>query len=474
MAAAAIGMLVEDGKLDWDQPLKEVLPEWHVSDQTVRNNVTVVDCLAHRTGLQMNNYWLESNNNIVIPLQQSMQMLNGLIPVKPFRGKFQYNNLGYEVAGHLIEKLSGQNWGSFLQSRIFSPLSMSRSGTRHGCCGTENVAESYGALSDGSPVRISPQQIGDNTVAGAAGGARSSLRDLLRYFNVWLSTAEHQFRTNKTSTSGSPLKQVGSIMSAKIPTTPNSLHETSYAMGWARTELPGPLGVIGLNGSWLPGEVGSANGFPLVCKSTPSQLVVYHQGSNPGTLHNVLLLPETQSAIVVLTNTLALNDCADWVGQLLLESFLDAGEKNDYLQITKDTVSRALAWYPSMAKELRENRNSKIPRDPHDYVGVYWNAVGTMHIDVSCDSEHLNIAFQGLPDEVWSLRPWQGDIFTWLPESRDVIARRARFSFQSPDYYKIKFSVSEGGLVQSLTWVHEGWNIPDGEVFFKSQAQCTQ
>jgi CubicO group peptidase (beta-lactamase class C family) len=86
MIAATIGMLVEDKKMNWNTPIKEILPGLHVEDPIVRNSTTIVDCLAHRTGLQMNNYWLESNNNIIIPIKDSMKLLNGLRPVKPFRG----------------------------------------------------------------------------------------------------------------------------------------------------------------------------------------------------------------------------------------------------------------------------------------------------------------------------------------------------------------------------------------------------
>jgi len=210
-----------------------------------------------------------------------------------------------------------------------------------------------------------------------------------------------------------------------------------------------------------------------VGKSSPSELVIYHQGSHPGVLAAANLLPKSQSAIVVLTNTLSINDNADWVGQLLLESFLDVKEKNDYLEITKKTVGLALDWYPSMEQELRENRSLEIPRDTQSYVGVYYNKIGTVHIDVTFDSKQLRIAFQGLEDEIWNLRPWEGDTFTWLPESRDVIATRGRFSFQSPDYYKIKFGLSSAGEVDRLAWVHEGWNIPEGETFFKVDSPAT-
>lgn len=127
-----------------------------------------------------------------------------------------------------------------------------------------------------------------------------------------------------------------------------SYHETSYGQGFARTKLPGPLSAVGLNGLWLPGPVGAPKGFPPIGKGATPQLVVYHQGSTPGVLAAYHLFPESQSAVVVLSNTLALVDNAGWVRQLLLEIVLDVPHKNDYLQIIKDTAKRASAWFGPM------------------------------------------------------------------------------------------------------------------------------
>ncbi len=67
-------------------------------------------------------------------------------------------------------------------------------------------------------------------------------------------------------------------------------------MGWARTQLPGPLDVVGLNGLWLPEISGSPERMPIVGNPTKPQLVIYHQGSNPGVLAAVNQLPKSQSA----------------------------------------------------------------------------------------------------------------------------------------------------------------------------------
>ena len=397
MVAALVGMLVNEDKLRWDQPIHEILPDWNVQDSTVRNQTTILDCLAHRTGLQMNNYWLASNNNIIIPPGKSMNLINGLKAVKPFRGQFQYNNLSYEIASHVIKELTGSPWNELLQSRILDPLQMKRTGTHQNFAGPHNVSKAYGTLSNRSPVRIGDPQIGDNTVAGPGGGARSTLNDMLKLAKAWLVTAYHQFSHHATSTPDLPLKQnVSSIMSSQIPLAAPSYHETSYAMGFARTQLPGPMGAIGLNGAWLKDAPGRPGAFPLVGKEVPPQLVVYHQGSNPGVLTAFNLLPETQSAIVALSNTLALVDTADWVGQMLLEAVLDVPEqsKNKYVKITEDTVNNALAWFEPLYKTLREGRTSEAPRSLEEYTGSYWNnPINTVHIDVMMVEGRLNIVF---------------------------------------------------------------------------------
>ena len=82
--------------------------------------------------------------------------------------------------------------------------------------------------------------------------------------------------------------------------------------------------------------------------------------------------------------------------------------------------------------------------------------------------------FQGLSDEIWPLRHWSEDIFTWLPDSRDVLASRGWFIFQSPDYHKIEFGVSEAGVVESLTWIHEGWNNLRGDRFYTVDKYAAQ
>ena len=109
------------------------------------------------------------------------------------------------------------------------------------------------------------------------------------------------------------------------------------------------MGAIGLNPGPIP------DGMPLVGKGAPSRQVLYHQGSLPGALAAVNLLPKTQSAIAVMTNTLALNDCADWVSQLL-ETLIGAVDKKYYLDLARRSVSTSLAWPSTVEDTLKKNQ----------------------------------------------------------------------------------------------------------------------
>jgi hypothetical protein len=91
------------------------------------------------------------------------------------------------------------------------------------------------------------------------------------------------------------------------------------------------MGQIGINPGLMP------HGMPVVGKGVPPRLVIFHQGSLPGALSLIMLLPDTESAIVITSNALALDDVPDWVGQMVLEEFLEvpAVERNDYIAAAK-------------------------------------------------------------------------------------------------------------------------------------------
>ena len=144
--------------------------------------------------------------------------------------------------------------------------------------------------------------------------------------------------------------------------------------------------------------------MPVVGRGVALTTVLWHQGALPGALSAIAMLPDIDTSIVVLSNSLALNDCADWVLQLLIEEILCCPDPNDYIAHAKISASLTLDWFPDTAKALeRERQNDKPPKPLPAYVGIYWNAQRCLKIVVALCNDKLSWALQGLEAEEYEL-----------------------------------------------------------------------
>lgn len=119
--AIAAGMLVEEGKLTWDKPVRDSVPSIRFYNDQLNTNVTLRDMLSHRTGITRHDtIWYKSD----FSRKQLFEKLVYLEPQEPIRQTFLYNNLMYAAAGYLIELQSGKTWEQFVRERILEPLGM--------------------------------------------------------------------------------------------------------------------------------------------------------------------------------------------------------------------------------------------------------------------------------------------------------------------------------------------------------------
>ncbi|HEY3132267.1 MAG TPA: serine hydrolase [Acidobacteriota bacterium] len=119
--AVAAGMLVEEGKLTWDKPVRESVPTIQFYNDQLNNNVTLRDMLSHRTGVTRHDLiWFKSD----FKRKELFEKLKYLEPQEPMRETFLYNNLMFSAVGYIIELKSGKTWEQFVQDRILAPLDM--------------------------------------------------------------------------------------------------------------------------------------------------------------------------------------------------------------------------------------------------------------------------------------------------------------------------------------------------------------
>ena len=446
-----MGLLVEENKATWDSLVKDVLPTFQSTSAMLQENTTLTDILSHRTGMGWaDNLILGTSGNVLLSGKDLMKFVNHRPLQCPFRAQFGYSNLHYETAGRIIEHLSGQSYIDFVKNRVFKPLGMDRSFLNTPPKDTDPITLNYNALDDATAVPINFLGMGDDGYGAPGGGGRSTVKDLAKLYGAFLKGFNDQFDGGVT---GSTLKQLTHITSEKVAIDQPSKHEASYTFGWVRVQLPGRIGQVGLNPGLLPKVM------PLVGKGT-SSLVIFHQGSFPGSLTFAALLPEIDVAVIVLTNSLALDDVADWVGQLVIEELLDVAPdlRNDFVALAEEAVAENLKWYPSVVEDLKQNQKTGTSSKPlEQYVGTYWDDLCIVKIEVIQESNKLYWLIQGLEAEKFPLEHYQDDVFTWLLPQNEL-SKRGRWvgADQDATFWKVEFGVDQNDKIDKLTWADDG------------------
>lgn len=173
MLAAGVLILVDEGKLDLDAPVIDYLPELHFGDPTLTAQLSLRDLLTHRTGLPSTDFWTFNQG---MTLAEQLPRLRSVRPVAPPRSRKIYQNTMYEIAGLVIQRVSGEPWEQFLKERLWQPIGMDTVATRAALPRNSSRAQPY-ELIDGKVRRVNhslrPQ------VSDAAGSAWSTLDDMI-------------------------------------------------------------------------------------------------------------------------------------------------------------------------------------------------------------------------------------------------------------------------------------------------------
>jgi CubicO group peptidase (beta-lactamase class C family) len=256
--AAAIGILVDQGKLKWDDKVTKYLPHFKLSNQLTTNKLTVSDILSHRSGLEGfegDLLWYGtdySRQEIVRRIQYSPLR-------KTFRKDFGYQNVMYLIAGLIIEKVTGETWDEFIHKEIFLPLSMRNSSTSiNALLMRRNYAHPH--LKD-KPIPLLNM---DNI--GPAGSINSTIDDMLTWSQLWIN--EGAYKGKKILSTAA----FQTITSSKVKVS--NKPDESYGFGW-----------------YIEDEKGKR--------------VLSHGGGMPGYKSLIIIVPQSKMGIVILTNKIS-------------------------------------------------------------------------------------------------------------------------------------------------------------------------
>jgi CubicO group peptidase (beta-lactamase class C family) len=371
---ATLAALASAGKLDWDKPVREYLPDFRLSDDVLTARVTPRDLVTHRTGLpRHDSTWYRSD----LSREELYARLRYLEPNRDLRREFQYNNLMFMTAGYMAGKLTGGAWEGAVQKRIFDPLGMTSSSFDLGAVikTSPDVAHAY-CKDDSEIAHEIPAYTGDKAL-GPAGAIVSNLPDMTRYLLMYLNQGKHG--------------------------------DTQIIAPEELREMISPQMVI--HSTDLDPEIGYLNyGMGLFVTTYRGHKFVYHSGSLDGFSLNMTFLPEDDIGCVVLLN---MDHSA--LREVLAYNINDRLLGLKQIDWNKRKLDRYYAFKKASADAREKNyvprrENTSFSHLIEEYYGEYADpAYGTFLIERGAKSDELKITYHTMQTRAqhWHYDVWR-------------------------------------------------------------------
>ena len=389
--SAALAILVDEGKLNWDDRVVDRLPGFQMSDAYVSREMRIRDLLCHRSGLPLGGgdlmFWPATD----LTADQINYRLRFVPLETSFRSAYAYDNILYNVAGALIKEISGQSWADFVKTRFFTPLNMrdSKTSIRDIDANTDVVAPH--AIDEGKLRPLTHVPLDNNAPAGAI---VSSVDDMSRWVIALL---------NK-----------GDMGDGK----------RLFSEGQART-LWTPLTILPVSAP--PAELSEAKAYFAdyamgeVLRDYRGHLLVTHTGGLQGMVSIVAMLPELNVGVVVLTNQEETGAFAS-IAYTVLDHYLEAPPKDWVVAFGTITKRRTEEATKAVAgASAQRNASSKPSLSLDSYAGRYRDPwYGDVVVEKKGDG--LGIRFTHSPALTGRLEHWQQDTFVARWNDRSLLA----------------------------------------------------
>src|SRR5437660_2135589 len=354
--AVAAGMLVEEGKLTWDKPIREAVPTIQFYNDQLNNNVTLRDMLSHRSGVTRHDLiWFKSP----FTRKELFDRLKYLEPQEPMRQTFLYNNLMFSAVGEIIELKSGQRWEQFVREKIFSPLDMKTT--------TYGIDDMNKQPDHGVPFREKRDSFElykipyyEDTEGVAPAGAIISNIDELSHCLIAL--------MNEGKYDGKQVLPPGALKATLQPAIalPNAGGE---ALGF--WEL-----------------INSAYGMGRWTASYRGKLLTYHGGDLPGFHSQISFMPNDKIGVIVLVISDHSAPLYNIVSYNVYERLLGMDQTSWSLRQLQQRLANKKAGTEARAKAGGDRvPNTKPSHSLADYAGDYENAAyGILKIGLKSDA----------------------------------------------------------------------------------------
>jgi CubicO group peptidase (beta-lactamase class C family) len=411
--AAALAMLVDEGKLRWDDPVHKYLPYLQLYDPYVTQHLNIRDLLSHRAGFKTFSgdlLWY----NTTFSRKEILERARYLEPAYPFRAGYGYSNLMFIAAGEVLEAVSGKTWEQFIQERFFRPLGMTHSYVSvTQLKGLDNVASPHG----------NPAKEGDKPVPtvltawdnwNPAAGIFTSATQHAQWLRLQLNRGTYKGQRLFSEAASQTMWTLHNPTPVSLQSERNnpSTHFTGAGLGWMLNDYQG-------------------------------RKLVTHGGGHEGMNSRTVLVPEEKLGIVILTNSMS--SIMTPLANYTVDQFLDVQNGRDWSKYSLDLAAQGAAAQAKLPKE--KPSKAKLTRDLNDYAGTYASPLyGNATVAMQNGKLVLNLA--SAPALGGTLSLWKPDIFD--------LAWKNNFALLTPT--KARFLSGPDGSIQEL---HLDANNPD-------------
>jgi len=446
--SASCGILVDEGKLQWNDKLNKHVPFFQKNNQFVNDRATISDALSHSTGLaQMDPTWAVLEGDTLLGPEDLLHV-TGHLPTKcDLREHWSYNNHMYSLVGRIIEAVGPEkNWGDFVKSRLLKPLGMNRTTTDGTDLKDDNMAEAHYVLNDRTAKKHGRPDLSDKTSMGACASIWSTVPDML----IW---AKAHLEAIKIEQSGDGTKQhhvlknVNKIVSHASIGPADILQENTYGFAWYRMHLPSPA-----YGDLLLG----GRTDEILGRDSPILQIVFHTGEVAGYCANFYLFPHTNSATIALVNAEGFSDPGDWASRLIIQELFDLKPRIDIVRHAEVAAQRSYDRFDVLRKEYDDNRMLNTEEPPKsDISGEYVNDGFKLTISVfedKADNHRLKMSLNMRRGQTHHLIHYHNDTFSFIPPSREYLDEHVMIDYTHYTQFLLDFDRVDRKVV-GLNWI---------------------
>jgi len=404
--STAITKLHEEGKLDLNAPVRDYLPYFQLYDEYVSQHTMVRDLLCHRVGLGTYSgdaIWYKTDKSA----EEIIRQLPHLPQSYEWRGGYGYTNLMFITAGEVIKKVTGQEWSDYIHQHFIAAINMDRTHTTVSTlAGIDNVATPHITHRDNMPITLAPWE-----ASGAAGGILSCTDDMLKWIDMQLQ--------------------------------PDIAEEVGLFPKAARDQCMTPHTAISSSNFY-------SAGLGWFIYTREGRKIVTHGGGYDGMYSRVLMIPEMNVGIVILTNSMT--GLSSRLANYIRDSYLGVSTEQWLTEATNREQDGRKKWQAKFEHIKESRKRGTTPSISKGLmVGKYYDPLYG-HAEIKIDNNDITLHFDDAPALDATLTHWHYDTY--------------KLEWHEPhawfDFGTVQFMSDNNQKVHGLKF-----EVPNDDIFFE-------